>query len=432
MEPSFITEVRLTAFKSFRDAVLPLDEFTLLVGRNGSGKSNALDGLWALARLAEGEDIRDALDGGRDGPAVRGGVAGSAPLGESSFALGCTVRTGTDEVVFDVVVQTEPEVRVVRERISSADGHPVLSAAMFGDSSDLQADWVEPSGASDHLRFRSNRLVATQVLGRVPATPTGQAMHLAAAQLLAALKAVFVLDPVPDRMRQYVRSGDTLLRRNAENLSAAVGALLDRPDTEARINEAMTRLNEQDVVGVELARSELDDVMLTLVERFAGHDQRVPARMMSDGSLRFLAILSALLQTPPTQDTGADGDETTGQTTLVIEELENGLHASQAATVVDLIRREVGIRRVRALATAHSPALLDAFTGEQHHSVVVCERDGEGRTTLTRLIDLPNYLDVALAGGLGDAALEDRLHRRDSPTVSASEALDEILRRTGS
>jgi predicted ATPase len=52
MDTSVIEEVRLTAFKSFQSAVLPLDELTLLVGRNGSGKSNALDGLWALARLA--------------------------------------------------------------------------------------------------------------------------------------------------------------------------------------------------------------------------------------------------------------------------------------------------------------------------------------------------------------------------------------------
>jgi len=52
MATSVVEEVRLTAFKSFRDAVLPLDELTLLVGRNGSGKSNALDGLWALTRLA--------------------------------------------------------------------------------------------------------------------------------------------------------------------------------------------------------------------------------------------------------------------------------------------------------------------------------------------------------------------------------------------
>ena len=428
MEPSYIEQVRLMAFKSFEGAVLPLDEFTLLVGRNGSGKSNALDGLWALAKLAEGEDVRDALDGGREGPAVRGGVGGCAPLGTSAFSLGCTVRTGPERVELDVVVQTEPEVRVIRERIAWGDGQRVLEAALVGDSSDLQAEWSEPSGATEHLRFRSNRLVATQVLGRVPATTTGRALHAAAAQMLASLKAVFVLDPVPDRMRQYVRHGDTLLRRNAENLSAAVGALLGDAEAERRITDAMSRLNEQDVVGVELSRSELNDVMLTLVERFAGHEQRVPARMMSDGSLRYLAILIALLQEPAAQSAGPD--EPTGQTTLVIEELKNGLHASQAATLVGLIRDEVKVRRVRALATAHSPALLDALTGEEHRSVVVCERDNEGRSTLARLVDLPSYLDVVAMGGLGKAALADRLHG-GGPVPSAADALDALLGRTG-
>src|SRR6266508_1103757 len=104
-EPSLIEEIRLTSFKSFKDAVLPLDALTLLVGRNGSGKSNALDGLSALARLSQGEDVRDVLDGGRAGPAVRGGATGCAPFGESVFTLGCTVRTGDERIHLDVTVQ---------------------------------------------------------------------------------------------------------------------------------------------------------------------------------------------------------------------------------------------------------------------------------------------------------------------------------------
>ncbi|MDP1806256.1 MAG: AAA family ATPase, partial [Acidimicrobiales bacterium] len=118
MEPSVVEEIRLTSFKSFTDAVLPLEELTLVVGRNGSGKSNALDGLWALTRLASGEDVRDALDGQRGGPAVRGGAAGCAPFGESAFSLGCTVRTGEQRVRLDVTVQVEPGVQIVAETLT--------------------------------------------------------------------------------------------------------------------------------------------------------------------------------------------------------------------------------------------------------------------------------------------------------------------------
>lgn len=427
MEPSVIEEVRLTAFKSFRDAVLPLDELTLVVGRNGSGKSNALDGLWALSRLATGEDVRDALDGGREGPAVRGGAAGCAPFGESTFSLGCTVRTGEDEARLDVTVQVEPVVQIVDERLE-AEGVLLQTDPPKVDSADIGASWHAPAGMST-LSFRASRLLASQALARVPATTAGQRVHLAAAQVLNALRSVFVLDPVPHEMRQYVPRRDILLRRTADNLSAAVASLLDQPSTSRRLSEALSRLNEQDVVDVRTSRSELDDVMLTLTERFVDHEHPVPARVMSDGSLRFLAILVALLQAP-TVDTAPEplaSEDAVGQTTLVIEELENGLHASQAKLLIELVREEVHQRRVRALATAHSPALLDALTGEEHRSLVVCQRDRDGHSTLRRLVDLPNYVDIVAAGTLGRAAEADRLRLSPVPARAPSEALAEIL-----
>jgi len=431
MDTSYVSSVRLTSFKSFTDQVLPLDELTLLVGRNGSGKSNALDGLWALARLAGGDDIRDALDGGRDA-AVRGGTGGCAPFGQSSFTLGCSVRTGEQLVDLDVSVQVEPSPQVVHERLA-VDGHVVLETdPPSTDSSDIVARWDDRKGGPNPaLSFRAGRLVTSQVLARVPATKAGQALHLAAAQVLAALRQVFVLDPVPHLMRGYVPERDLLLRRDASNLSAAVADLLSTPDTRERVCAAMSQLNEQEVVDVATTRSDLGDVMLTLLERFGGGEHAVPTRVMSDGSLRFLAILAALLQAP-TIDAVPErlaSEDALGQTTLVIEELENGLHASQAQLLIGLIRDEVKRRRVRVLATAHSPVLLDGLTGEEHHSVVVCQRNTAGRSALHRLIDLPSYVDIVAGGGLGKAAERDQLRWVDRPRRRPSELLAEVLGR---
>lgn len=249
LQPSVIEEVRLTAFKSFTGAVLPLTDLTLVVGRNGSGKSNALDGLWALSRLASGEDIRDALDGGRNGATVRGGAAGCAPFGSSA-----SLRAGTP--------------------------------------SDPAAGRASHSGRDGSL--------ATQVLSRIPATAAGRDLHLAAAQVLSALRAVFVLDPVPHLMRGYVNSRDSLLRRDADNLSAAVASLLEDPSNAELIRAAMSRLNEQDVVDVRTTRSALDDVMLTLIERSHAGEHPVATRLMSDG-------LAPLPGHPRGAAAGADG-----------------------------------------------------------------------------------------------------------------------------
>ncbi|MHB1536770.1 MAG: AAA family ATPase, partial [Acidimicrobiales bacterium] len=123
----------------------------------------------------------------------------------------------------------------------------------------------------------------------------------------------------------------------------------------------------------------------------------------------------ALLQAP-TLDTMPEplaSEDALGQTTLIVEELENGLHASQAQLLIGAIRDEIRSRRVRALATAHSPALLDALTGDEHRSVVVCQRDAQGRSHLHRLVDAENYLDVIAGGGLGRAAVRDQLRQQD-------------------
>ncbi len=430
MEVSYLEELRLTAFKSFAGAVLPIDELTLLVGRNGSGKSNALDGLWALSRLAQGEEVRDALEGGREGPAVRGGVTGCAPLGSSFFALGCTVRTGGTRTRLDVRVRVEPSAQIVAEMLSQDGVALIETDPPPPDSGDIVAAWNDGGpGPGPKLPFRAGRLLATQVLARVPATSAGQRIHLAAARVLAALRTVFVLDPVPHLMRHYVPRRDVVLRRDADNLSAAVGALIEDPATRPTLVQALSELNEQEVVDVTTIRSELDDVMLTLDERFAGRRYQVPARIMSDGTLRFLAILVALLQAP-TLDAVPEplaSEDALGQTTLVIEELENGLHASQSKLLLRLIREEVRKRRVRVLATAHSPALLDALSGQDHASVVVCQRDHQGISSLRRLTDLPNYADVVVGGSLGHAAEEDRLRVRDVRQRRPSDLLAEIL-----
>ena len=433
VEPSVIEEVRLTSFKSFSGAKLPLRDLTLIVGRNGSGKSNALDGLWVLSRLAQGEDIREALDGGREGAAVRGGASGCAPFGQSFFELGCSVRTGPSVLDLDVRIQTEPTVQVVWERLGFDSNDLLITDPARPDSGDITARWASTSAVQPSpVTFRATRLLTTQALSRVPATPAGQKIHLAAAQVLAALRSVFALDPVPDRMRQYVPRRDVLLRRNAENLSAAVASLLKDPDARERLRLALADLNEQEVLDVTVTESDLEDLMLTLTERFRGQSTPVPARIMSDGTLRFLAILTSLMQVP-TIDTTPEplaSEDAAGQTMVVIEELENGLHASQASMLIGLIRDEVKRRRVRALATAHSPALLDALSGEEHGSVVVCQRGKDGASTLTRLVDLPNYLDIVAGGGLGNAAEHDRLRLRE-PARDPVDVLNEILGGTG-
>lgn len=438
-KPAQLNAIHLTSFKSHRNATLPLDDFTLLVGRNGSGKSNALDGLWVLSRLASGDDIRDALDGTRDGPDVRGGVLGCTPPGEDSFGLGCSVLTGEGLTLqYEVVIGVDPVVQVRHERLwtirlngkrKGEDRDLLVTDAPVADRSDIVARWDNQNrGTNPPVDFRASQLLLTQVATRVPATSAaGREVHDHAAQVLAALRAVFVLDPVPHEMRQYVRRKDSRLRRNADNLSATVADLLDDKEAHSAILALVQALSESHVVDLSIAESPLEDVMITLEEELAGAQWPVPARQMSDGTLRFLALVAALMQTPHEGDLEPTGPDPAGQTTLVIEELENGLHSSQAARIINLLRDEAGKRDVRVLATTHSPALLDALPGAVHNSVVACWRAEDGYSRLGRLPELASYLRIVTSKSLGGAATADELRSERSDQMSPTDALAELF-----
>lgn len=427
----YIEELRLTAFKSFRRAVLPLEALTLLIGRNGSGKSNAIDGLQVLSKLALGEDIRDAVEGSpREGPGVRGGTRGCAPFGERSFELGCRVRTGDETVQLDVTVQVDPDVQIVSERLWFCEGSSERSLLATDtpdrDRTDLVARYDNGKrGMNPALPFRASRLLTTQVATKVP---TGSAaldrVHRAADAVIEALEAVFVLDPVPSLMRQYVPERDTVLRRSADNLSSAVGALLKQPDSEAQLHDLVRSLPEQSVDRIAVESSSLGDVIIALEERQGRRSVPVSARVMSDGMLRFVAFAAALLGAPLSTD---EPESDTGHTMLVIEEVENGLHPSQAARVVALLKAESRRRRVRTLATTHSPAILTALEPIDHTGVIVCDRDrASGGSRLRRLVDLDGYPRAMAAGSLGEAVTRQRLE--GEPLSEASlETLDSVL-----
>ncbi|MCZ7417226.1 AAA family ATPase [Streptomyces sp. WMMC897] len=444
VEASRLEEVRLTSFKSFTGQCLPLQDLTVLIGRNGSGKSNALDALLVLSRLALGEPVRDALDGPRAAEEpIRGGAAGCAPLGADEFTVGCRVRSPLGVFDLDVRLAVFPEVRVLRETLTAVEGvryagrrlgqERVLLASDPPDKrrGDLNVRYFNGRrGVDPAVPFLSDRLLTSQAPVRVPATSEAtRLVHMAAREVLGVLREVFLLDPVPHLMRQYVNRQDSELRRNADNLSASVAALeADDPGAFARLTELIGGMPEYPVRAISSVGTPLGDVQVVLREAgFHGSEHDVPARLVSDGMLRFLAFGTALLSAPTMGD-GDGGDIAAVQRHLVIEEVENGLYPTQAARVLRLMKEESRRRRIDVLFTTHSPALLNSLEAADHSGVVVCTRDGEsGESRLTPLPELPGYVELMAAGDLGDAVTKGRLADATEPRTGETVSIEDFL-----
>lgn len=433
-----LVELRVSRFKSVRDGVLPLHDLTLLVGRNGSGKSNVLEALEVLARITSGDDLHEVLDSEGDAPLVRGGAAACAPHGSDHFALGCTVATPRGDVHLDVEVQVAPVVAVRTERLrvtGGADGdaseRTLLDAHGLSEADGPHAPptigvHLADSPDGQPVQLPATRLISAQVATRIPtADQTLRAVSVAADDVLDALRAVLVLEPTPRAMRRYVPARDDRLRRDASNLSAVIARLLGHSEAHDRILEVLRSVSETPVLSLGTATSDLGDVMLTFTQRLAGTESIVPARLMSDGTLRLLAILAALLDDDPHGGVSTL-DDAPPSTTVVVEEIDNGLHPSQAAALLGAARAGRRARGVRVVTSTHSPALLDALPGGDHRGVVVCVRDADGWTRLHRLVDMPNYFNVVAAGSLGRAAVADRLRPRTAAQVT-DELLDRVL-----
>ena len=116
----------------------------------------------------------------------------------------------------------------------------------------------------------------------------------------------------------------------------------------------------------------------------------VDARGMSDGTLRYLAIVTALM----TRES---------ESLLVIEEVDNGLHPSRAHFLVNMLKTLGKERNIDVLVTTHNPALLDAAGLSMLPFIVVAHRDDRtGFSRLTQLEDIDQLPKLIASGSLGN------------------------------
>jgi len=344
--PVFLSRVVLKNYKSIAGCSVKLGPLSLLVGPNGAGKSNFLDALRFVA---------DALNASLDHALrERGGIAqvrrrSSGHSAHFGIRLEFTLPNGcSGHYAFRLGPLPSGGSEVQQEECRICD--PALSNGWFyhvdrGRVTKSQPAIV-PAAASDRLF-----LVAASGL------PEFRALYDALSRM-----GFYHLNPDEIRQLQSSDTGETLLR-DGRNLASVLDALSrDSPSTKNRVVEFLSNVVPE-IVDVTVKRLGNRET-LEFHQRVhpEGGTWRFLAENMSDGTLRALGVLTALLQST---DGGARRVPLVG-----IDEPEMAVHPGAAGVLRDAMR--VAAQMTQVVVTSHSPDLLDDkdISGDWVFSVV--------------------------------------------------------------
>ncbi len=393
-----ITSLRLTNFKNFADETLRVGPFTVIVGANASGKSNIRDAFRFLHGIGRGYALADILGGkyGEGGQKEWEGIRGAPnevprlrktyPHASSSF----TVR-------LKLTLIEQATTYLIKVGFNSASGFVVLREELKTESatiyrtvtSEEYEDVLDPKREQYHWVWRADPPIAGQQIGGLspfqpvlaqifPDGPPGD--------LLGMLGNMRFLELSPERMREPSVPGATILGDSGQNLPSVLESICADFRRKTTLISWIQELTPMDVSDLEFPRDPSGRVHLRIVEQGG---RSISAYSASDGTLRFLAVLAALLSPNPAG-------------VFLFEEIDNGIHPSRLNILIDLIERQTARNDIQVITTTHSPDVLGLINDRTFKDMSVVSRLEESDDAIIRPVDsLPNAKKLRKSQRLG-------------------------------
>jgi len=347
--------------KSYRCGVLPFTSLTVLIGANASGKSNIIEALRLLARIAEGEGLSFLGNSHQQSESLfRGNVNNLGYRGAKSFQISCDVKTQEFEswnhFEIDLGLGNDGDLHVTQEKITALTSTVPLyqiTSEPQGAGSDVFVEYnnFARGGKKPKIVCSSHMAIFTQLLSEIRFRPENQKSREKIPRItenyVRWLSGIVFLKPEPNAMRSYGHKTNKLLARQGENISGVLYNLCQKSEIKAEILEFVRSIPEQDIEDIDFIETARGEVMLKLTETFGGISTTYDATTLSDGTLRVLSIAAVMFSAPE-------------QNIVVIEEIDNGVHPSRSESLLKRIYSIAQARHLRVIISSHNPALLSS------------------------------------------------------------------------
>lgn len=380
-----LTRIEIDGFKTFENFKLDLRPLTAIVGPNASGKSNLFDALRFLSLLAQ-SDIRSAMLGLRGEPEelFRHTAAGDAtrmsfavevvldPKGVDAFGQAYEIsaqrlryelalelvkdRDGTPKGIFVrhercSRIETGKETADYIKELKLHYGARVNPFIEVEDSAgviSIRQDGPKKRGRPMQLSLKEASRTALSTI------TSAEFPHLYALRDVMAGIKFLEINPRAARAAND-RFEDRELRSDASNLAAVLAHLKEETATPERPDGVLADI-AADLTSLIPSvrrlniRNDASERQYSFGLEFAG-DLSFSARVISDGTLRLLALLTRL-------------DDPKRRGTLCFEEPENGVHEGRLPNLVKFLREAAALPSdpsdgfFQVLLNTHSPKVM--------------------------------------------------------------------------
>ena len=389
---TMIKSLRLVNWKSYKDSMLYIDPLTMIIGTNSSGKSNALDALVFLSRIASGLEVYQSIKGDQNISPIRGGIDWVCRQGTNQFKIETAIEYDGQDYTYSITVEVDKTKALITEEKLMQNSKRLFYTKMK-DSHLLNIPTYFATGNQGKgQNFDLNRNTAILYQAKNLQLRKKETIGVVT-RILEELSGIFVLNPIPNHMTDYSTLSDKLLP-DASNIAGVLAAMdeAQQKKIEGKLTLYLKDIPEKDIkeTWVESVGKFNTDAMLYCKESWGDNGENiVDARGMSDGTLRFLAIVVTMLTTKMNK-------------LVVIEEVDNGLHPSRSHILLEMLKDLGAERNIDVIITTHNPALLNEAGTTMIPFITVAHRTHAGESELTLLEDIGELPKLIASGNIGD------------------------------
>lgn len=387
-----LDRVKIKNYLTLRDIDFEMRDLNILIGANGSGKSNFID-VFCL--------LRDASIGSGNQAPLRNAINNRRGLAGLLWDRG----SKSDEVRIELTLKCDtPEIFGATNTqygftLKKTDNWSIpyniwkesFGKVEFPDPlATVENDWVDRRTffSAGENRERAPFEVFRNVNGQAEPVPSisedeldhpGEFIHVQKndsrfypyarrlGEYLSSWSVYDYFDTSSDsKMRGEMETGEgKKLDRGGENLPLILNRYWRVPKIKKQIRKALKDI----YYGFSDLSFDfsIDAGKASLGWQEEGLSKNIPAYLLSDGILRFLCLAAVLCDPDPPP-------------LICLDEPETGLHPQMFIVISDLIKEAA--KKTQILITTHSPDFVSCFEPED---IVVSERGADNGTTLKRL-----------------------------------------------